>query len=862
MMKQFLEVKQNYPGVLLLYRMGDFYETFFEDAIITSQALEITLTSRESGALGRVPMAGVPAKAVDGYLQRLLEKQFKVAICDQTEDPAAAKGLVQRQVTRVLSSGTVSDERFLKSKEHHYLAALVQLKTSGPHQQWGLAYCDVSTGGFWATELDEVTWQSELSRVNPAEVLVVGEKRRGLFTDEWVPLVPQQLHEHFSFTPVPPTEFDPKKAVRRIEQWFSIADIASYGLHEGHAALGAIGALLHYLDVTHPDVSQRPVFDGITPYSIAEIMQLSPHTRRHLELTQTVKDGRKEGSLLSVLDKTATAMGGRLLRDWLQAPLLNADRIAERHDSVAYVLAQPEWADVLRETLPQIYDMERLSTKVQMVTAQPKDLVALAQSCQLLAGVAPHIPANAPALMAQLGTLPSEFHTFTTTVLASLNPSPPMGLKEGGLFATGYHPDIDRMREVLDTQESWLTAYEAAERERTGIKTLKLGYNGAFGFFIEISKALSSQAPAEYQRRQTLTNAERYITPELKAQEDKVFEARTQLFDLEYQLFIQFRQSLQPLGALLKSVAHQVATVDVLQSLAQVAKTNRYVRPEMVQDSVLRITQGRHPVVESMLFAGEYVANDCVLKTQAVTSTTDEAVANAPQLMVITGPNMAGKSTYMRQLALMVVMAQMGSFVPAQHAVVGLVDQIFSRIGAVDDLSAGQSTFMVEMIETAHILHGATSRSLVILDEVGRGTSTYDGVSIAWSVAEYLATHNQCRTLFATHYHELNTLPQLHPGVIQNYRVLVSEQDGHIEFLHQVAPGAAQKSYGIQVARMAGVPQGVIKKAEALLSRMHEKELTVIDQKRQKSLLQAAKDDQLKLFAPAATKQTPEPAQP
>ncbi len=840
MMRQFLEVKQTYPGIVLLYRMGDFYETFFEDAVIVARALEITLTSREAGKLGRVPMAGVPAKAIDGYLQKLLEKNFKVAICDQVEDPAEAKGLVDRRVTRILSSGTIADQRFLKSHENNFL---VSCWFHPKEKRWGLAYCDVTTGQFYATQL---TWEqllNELDRIHPSELLVQGRRQKGVVVDEWVPEVPPQIQNQYQCTALKPEAFDERAGRERLFRWFKIQDLESFGLKDQGIAVSAIGTILGYLEGTYLEES-RPVFETIQSYRLSQHLELNATARRHLELTQTVREGKQDGSLLWILDQTVTSMGGRLIRHWLQCPAIEIPEIESRLDAVEVLVQDPVLRESLREILAGIYDLERLSMKLQNLSANPRDLVALKRSCQMLPEVASLLEGQTAFYLALVQNMPPALQEFVKQVDEALLENPALSPKEGALFQTGYHAELDHLRHVLETQQSWMEAYENAERERTGIKTLKLGMNSAFGYYIEISKTLAKQAPLEYQRKQTLTNAERYITPELKAHEEEVFDAQARLQDLEFHLFLSLREDLSAYGPILRDVAKRIAMLDVLQSFATVASENRYVRPVVDDSFEITLHEARHPVIEKLLPLGAFVSNDCTLSA----APKDHRI---PQVMIITGPNMAGKSTYMRQVALVVLMAQMGCFVPATYARIGLVDQMFTRIGAVDDLGSGQSTFMVEMTETAQILNCATQRSLVLLDEVGRGTSTYDGVSIAWSVAEYLTHHNGCRTLFATHYHELNTLEKVSPK-IHNYRVLVSESEGEIEFLHTVAPGAAQKSYGIQVAKMAGLPQRVIQKAERLMNKMQEKEFTAIEKQRQVSLLEAARQDQLSLF-PEAT---------
>lgn len=842
MMRQFLEVKQAHAGVILFYRMGDFYETFFEDALITARALEITLTGRDAGKLGRIPMAGVPVKAVDGYLQKLLEKNFKVAICEQMEDPAQAKGLVERRVTRVLSSGTVADQRFLKPHENNFLGAAWFYPKEN---LWGFAYCDVTTGEFYATQLRQEQFLSELDRVRPSELLVPGRKQPGAVVVEWVPDTLPEIRNGYQCTPLRSDAFEPRRSTERIHQWFSIRDLESFGLNAQSAAVAAAGAILGYLEATYIE-ENRPSFETIRCYRISERLEMNASARRHLELIQTAKEGKSEGTLLWVLDQTCTAMGARLIRQWLQSPSIDLAEIESRLDSVEALVHSSEICHLLREILPEIYDLERLSMKIQNLSAQPRDLVALKLSCQQLPRIAQLLEGQTPFYLARAQSMPASVETFANRIEKALLDAPALTLKEGGIFRSGYNAELDRLRLALETHQSWMEAYERTERERTGIKTLKLGMNGAFGYYIEISKSLSKQAPPEYHRKQTLTNAERFTTPELKQHEEQVMEAQSRLFELEYQLFLDLREELLSYGAALKDAAQRVAALDVLQSLATVAMEQRYVRPEVNRSMELILQEARHPVVEKMLPLGAFVSNDCSL------SAASPEEQDVPQLMIITGPNMAGKSTYMRQVALIVVMAQIGSFVPASSARIGLVDQLFTRIGAVDDVASGQSTFMVEMTETAHILNCATQRSLVLLDEVGRGTSTYDGVSIAWSVAEHLVHQNGCRTLFATHYHELNTLEQVSPK-IQNFRVTVSETEGDIEFLHRVVPGAAQKSYGVQVAKMAGIPLQVVQKAERLMNRMQEKEFSVIEKRRQGSLLEVARQDQLNLFASVET---------
>jgi DNA mismatch repair protein MutS len=837
MVAQFLEVKRDYPGIILFYRMGDFYETFFEDALISARVLEITLTGRDAGQLGRIPMAGVPVKAVDTYLGRLLAQNFKVAICEQMEDPAAAKGLVRRQVTRVLSSGTVTEQSLLRPEENNFLAALA----IGEHQACGLAYCDITTGQFLVTELSLPELLSELDRVRPVEILVKGRKRRATSRqelDEFLPDAPAELVGHYRCTALPEEAFQTLDTWRLLTDWLNVSSLEGFGLESGGQAVlplavEAAGAIAWYVHRNFPE--QRPTLAGIRTYSLQQTVTMNAAARRNLELLATARTQQTEGSLFHVLNRTCTSMGARRLRQWISQPLTDLNEIRSRLDAVDELVKNADIREEIRRLLPEIYDIERLSAKVANLSVLPRDLIALKHSLVRLPDVAACLKTLDTFYLSRLQDFPPELFRVTALIERAIDDAPALSLKEGGIIKMGYHAELDRMRALVRDHEAWLVRYEAQERERTGVKTLKISFNSAFGYFIEMTRANSHAAPPDYHRRQTLTNAERYTTDTLKAHETQVLDAQSHQYELEYGLFIELRQTLSAYAAILADCAQRVAVLDVLQSLAAVAMENHYVRPIVDDSRELHLQQSRHPVVEKMLPLGAFVPNDAALSSGA-------GDVRTPQLMIITGPNMAGKSTYMRQVALIVLMAQMGSFVPAAYARIGLVDGIYTRVGAVDDLSGGQSTFMVEMNETAQILNGASSRALVLLDEVGRGTSTGDGVSIARAVAEHLVSVIGCRTLFATHYHELNTLEQTHPK-IANYRVRVTETGDDIEFLHIVEPGTAQKSYGIQVARMAGVPPRVIARAETLLDRMQRQESSVSE-----SRASAVETPQLSLF--------------
>ncbi len=835
MVAQFIEVKSQYPGIILFYRMGDFYETFFEDALISARVLEITLTGRDAGQLGRIPMAGIPVKAAEAYLSKLLTQNFKVAICEQMEDPAQAKGLVKRQVVRVLSSGTITEQSLLRPEENNFLAALIVKDKS----TCGLAYCDITTGEFCATELSYAELLSELDRIRPVEILVRGKKRKAVSIqelDDFLPDVPAEVTDNYRCTPLSESAFTVADTRQILMDLLQVKSLEGFSLYNAPLALQAAGVIGYYISANF--IENKPVFNGIRTYSLQQTVTMNTAARRNLELLSTVRSNQYEGSLLWVLNKTCTSMGNRLLRQWINQPLTNLHEIHSRLDGVDELVGNPGIREAVRGILPDIYDIERLSTKIANLTAQPRDLIALKQSIVRLPDLSNLLKRLETFYLVRMQAFPPELFKMMALIDQAIDDTPALNLKEGGIIQAGYHAELDQMRDLVRNHEDWLAQYETQERERTGIKTLKVSFNSAFGYFIEVTRANSNAVPADYHRKQTLTNAERYTTELLKTHEGQVLDAQSRQYELEYNLFIELRQKLLAYAPILSDCAQRVAVLDVLQSLATVAVEQNYVRPLVDESHEINLQQSRHPVVEKILPLGRFVPNNVMLSA-------NPKEYQIPQLMIITGPNMAGKSTYMRQVALIVLMAQIGSFVPASYARIGLVDGIYTRVGAVDDLSSGQSTFMVEMNETAQILNGASRRALVLLDEVGRGTSTYDGVSIAWAVAEYLINKTGCRTLFATHYHEMNTLEETN-SKIANYRVCITENNGEIEFLHTVEPGAAQKSYGIQVAKMAGIPNEVIHKAEALLSRMQRKELATVEHRRQP--VEALETPQLSLF--------------
>ncbi|MDB5098248.1 MAG: mismatch repair protein MutS [Cyanobacteria bacterium RYN_339] len=807
MMAQFLSIKQQYPDVLLLYRMGDFYETFFDDAKIASQELELTLTSRDGGANGeRIPMAGVPHHSLETYLPRLIAKGYRVAICEQMEDPAQAKGLVRREVVRLVTPGTLLESSMLHEKQNNFLAAVVP-----GDKAYGLAYCDISTGEFRVTQLpDAAAARQELDRLVVAECLVpVGP-------DQWLSAPNQRLDPAtlppdladalplgLMVTPRATHAFESTMTRRALLEQFGVQTLEGFGCEHLPMAARAAGAIINYLSETQR--ARLPLFSGLKTYEVTAHMVLDGQTRRNLELTNTSRDNSYKGSLLSVLDGTRTAMGGRRLRQWLLNPLLDPAEIGRRQDAIAELLAQPALLRGLADKLASVRDIERLAGRVAAGTANARDLNALKDSLLVLPHVAALVSACRSAPLKALSPASGELVAIATEIEATIADGPPIQTTEGNVIRQGFSPEVDALRSLMGDSKDWLTAFEVREKERSGIRSLKVGFSKTFGYFIEITHANRALVPPDYHRKQTLVNAERYITPELKERETAILQGEDKLFTLEHQLFTALRTKLGTLVPQLQHTGGLLADLDVLTSLAELAQQKRYVRPTVAQDTRLEILAGRHPVVEELLPSGRFVPNDTRMDTE------DE------RLIILTGPNMAGKSTVMRQIALIAILAQMGSFVPAEHAHVGLVDRIFTRIGAVDDLSTGQSTFMVEMNETANILNNATERSLILLDEIGRGTSTLDGLSIAWSVSEHLAQHVRARTIFATHYHELTSLAATQPGV-RNYRMLVEETEDDVVFLRRVVPGGADRSYGIEVARLAGLPPSVVGRAKQVLA--------------------------------------------
>lgn len=809
--QQYLEIKQEYPDAIVFFRLGDFYETFDDDARKTADALDIVLTSRPVAKGVRVPMAGIPFHAVDNYLGRLIEKGYHVAICEQVGDQPD-KGLFPREVIRVVTPGTVVEPNLLPSGRNNYLAC--HFLQDG---KAGLAYVDISTGELAATELSgsnvEVLLRAELERLSPAELLISDTSD--------VKEVPE-----FNLTRIPNWYFEPGRAQELIKIQFRVSNLEGLGLKTYPLAVRATGALLKFLKETQKGLLEIEL--SFSTYSLSDFMVLDAETRRNLELTETLRDGKTEWSLLGILDKTQTPMGKRLLRSWVNKPLLDIEQINQRLDAVAYFYGHGVERKQIAELLKQLHDLERLVTRLVNGSARPNDLVALREDLGTLPGLIHLLESDQSALIPVLEGWRT-YENELDLLERAISDEPPATLNTIGLIREGFSQELDQVVSSSRHAREWINSLESSERQRTGLKTLRVGFNKVFGYYIEISRGLADKAPEEYIRKQTLVNSERFITPELKEYESLVLNAETQIHEIEVKVFQQVVAQLAKSSQELLETARCIARLDCLLSLAEVAALNKFSRPILKQDKGISILAGRHPVVEQLTGRNRYIANDTVFEDGEI-------------IRLITGPNMSGKSTFLRQVVLIVLMAQIGSFVPADQAEIGLVDRVFTRIGAQDAIHQGQSTFMVEMLETANILNNATPRSLLILDEIGRGTSTYDGLSIAWAIIEYLHSHPKLKpfTLFATHYHELTELAELFPGV-RNYNVAVTEADEQVIFLHKIVPGAADRSYGIHVAQMAGLPAPVIARANEILKQLEASSGTTLPENKEEK-------EQLRLF--------------
>jgi DNA mismatch repair protein MutS len=803
MMRQYLEIKAQYPDAILFFRLGDFYEMFLDDAVKASRILDIALTSRNKNADGEdVPLCGIPYHSCAPYLAKLIEAGEKVAICEQVEDPRAAKGIVRREVVKVITPGLVAETANLSPKENNYLLSLALLGG-----KWGVASLDISTGEFRMTETaDRESALAEVECLAPQELLVPEEWRD---VTELRDLTARDCARTVTY--IADWVYDADYLGRQLSTFFGISSPEALGCAGYPAGLMAVAAVLHYLQETQKGTVRH--LTGITPYSSSEFLVMDESTRRNLELTATLGEGRRKGSLLGLMDRTATAMGGRKIRQWINYPLVSVTAIRERLDAVQELLGNGELRRESSALLDGVYDLERLNGRISLASASAKDLASLRESLLRVPAVREILVQAAAPLLRKLRDEIDPLEETAELISRGIVDNPPFVLREGGIIAGGYNAELDELRAISREGKGFIARLEAKERGRTGISSLKIRYNRVFGYFIEVTKANLSGIPEEYTRRQTLANAERFITPELKEYEEKVLGAEERIAELEYALFQEIRERVAGEGERISRTADRLATLDVLISLADLAHDKGYCRPEVDGGDRIGIVEGRHPVVESLNLGERFVPNDTELD------------GSDNQLLIITGPNMAGKSTYMRQVALITLMAQIGSFVPAAEAHIGIADRIFTRVGASDNLSRGQSTFMVEMMETANILRNATPQSLVILDEIGRGTSTFDGVSIAWAVAEYLHDAQVCtpRTLFATHYHELTDLALTRPRV-KNYTVAVKEWNDQIIFLRKIVSGSASHSYGIQVARLAGLPRDVIDRAREILRNLERGE--------------------------------------
>ncbi len=830
MMQQYLKTKEQYKDCILFYRLGDFYEMFFDDAKIASRELELTLTGKDCGQEERAPMCGVPYHAVEGYLNKLVSRGYKVAICEQLEDPKTAKGIVKRDVVRIVTPGTNMNAQALDEGRNNYLMCIVYLS-----DHYGISAADITTGEYDLTEVDsERKLSDEILRYSPAEIIC-----NHAFTLSGVDL--EDLKERLGITifPLDDWYFDEEMCERVLKEHFHVTSLEGIGVTDYPCGTIAAGALLKYLMETQKTSIVN--LTGIKPYTIGRYMVLDGATRRNLELTETLREKRKRGSLLWVIDKTKTAMGARLLRSYVEQPLIDKKEIDRRLDAVAELKENAITREELREYLNPIYDLERLVSRISYQSANPRDMIAFKTSLAMLPPIKYVMSSLEAPLLRELCDEIDELKDLYELIDSAIVDDPPLVIREGGIIKEGFNEEADRLRSAKNDGKKWIAELENEEREKTGIKNLRIKYNKVFGYYIEVTNSFKGQVPDYYTRKQTLTNAERYITPRLKELEDTILGAEDRLYSLEYELFIEVRDAAAAEIERIQRSARAVAGLDVLASLALVAEQNNYVRPQINEKGTISIKNGRHPVVEKMMNGELFVPNDTSLDN------------DKNRISIITGPNMAGKSTYMRQVALIVLLAQIGSFVPAESAKIGIVDRIFTRVGASDDLASGQSTFMVEMTEVANILRNATRNSLLILDEIGRGTSTFDGLAIAWAVVEHIANPKLlgAKTLFATHYHELTELEGKLNGV-NNYCMAVKEQGDDIVFLRRVVPGGADKSYGIQVAKLAGVPQSVIERAKELAEELNDADLSVQVQETQQ---EKTKKPRVKKLDPVDLKQ-------
>ena len=805
MMQKYLETKEEYKDCILFYRLGDFYEMFFDDALLASKELELTLTGKSCGLEERAPMCGVPFHACEIYINKLVAKGYKVAICEQVEDPKLAKGLVKREVVRIATPGTNIDMASLDESRNNYIMSIVYVLGN-----FGVAISDITTGKFMVTEVSTLPkLLDEIYKFNPSEI-ICNESflLSGIDVEELKYKLSVTLYSLESWY------FDDRECEAVIKKHFNVGNLSGLGITDFNCGKVAVGSLLQYLYETQKSSLNHIL--SITPYSISDYMIIDSSTRRNLELTETIRDKNKKGSLLWVLDKCKTAMGSRMLRNYIEQPLIDKDRIVARLDAVENLIKNPITREEIREYLNPIYDLERLMSKICYKSANPRDLIAFRNSLELLPAIKMQLQDYKSGILYDLYERLDSLEDIFKLIDDSIDEDAPITIKEGGIIKSGYIETIDSLRNAKVEGKNWLAQLEADDKERTGIKNLRIKYNRVFGYYFEVTNSFKDLVPEDYIRKQTLANAERYTNDKLKELEDTILNAEDKLFALEYDIFCEIRDKLADNVARIQNTANVIATLDALCSMAYISESNRYTRPKVNTKGVIDIKAGRHPVIEKMISEGMFIANDTYLDN------------SKNRISIITGPNMAGKSTYMRQTALIVLMAQIGCFVPADNSNIGVCDRIFTRVGASDDLASGQSTFMVEMAEVANILRNATEKSLLILDEIGRGTSTFDGLSIAWAVVEYISDTKLlgAKTLFATHYHELTELEGKLPSV-NNYCIAVKEQGDDVVFLRRIVKGGADKSYGIAVAKLAGVPDIVIKRAKELVDELLENDISV-----------------------------------
>ena len=826
LMAQYYKIKQAHPETILLFRVGDFFETFEDDAKTASKVLGITLTKRSNGSAGDTPLAGFPHHAIDSYLPKLVRAGYRVAICEQMENPKFAKGIVKREVVEVVTPGVTLSDKLLDNKKNNYLLAIAILD-----QICGLSFCDISTGEFYVFEIPTSQLGEQIESINPSEFLI--PKRDKEFLGNLI----ERINPGLRITKLDDWIFNFDFASELLKNHFKTVTLKGFGIEKLTIGIVAAGAVLNYLNETQRVNLSH--LNRISLYNPSDYMILDHSTKRNLEITFSMQDGGREGSLISILDKTQTAMGGRLLKKWISAPLRDLDPIKKRHDSVEELLKNKKIRKDLNDNLREIGDLERLISRICTGRATPREVVAVKSSLKKLPSIKQLLEKLKVATLINISEQINPLENIVEKISSAIIDSPPAAVNEGGIIRNGFSPELDELRDISLHGKEWIATYQQKERERTAIPSLKVSFNNVFGYYIDVSHTHKNKIPDNYIRKQTLVNSERYITPELKEYEDKILNAQEKINELEAQLFNEIRATVANEAEIIQKNARVIAMLDCLNSFAQCAEEYNYIKPTMDESNKVNIVQGRHPVVERILDPGnKFTPNDCLLDNE------DQ------QIILLTGPNMAGKSVYLRQVGLIVLLAQIGSFVPAKEASIGIVDRIFTRVGASDNITAGESTFLVEMQEAANILNNATQKSLILLDEIGRGTSTFDGISIAWAITEYLHENPDisAKTLFATHYHELNEMAELFPK-IKNYKVEVREYDDKVVFLHKVNSGRADHSYGIQVAQMAGLPLFVTNRAKEVLDNLESKELTPYEIKKERlKKLKSENDNQISLF--------------